>query len=253
MHELSKITVTNVDAALLVNFPKGVTNKMFNRETYGLSFCIEGQVTYNHNGKKVVSTPENAIILPQGQTYSIHGDKGGVFIVINFRSPDLRCDTITSFPIKSVQPYNADFEKMKALFLFEKNRAKIMSIFYDMLHRLVSDLAPSSAILSPALKYLEEKCFSSDLSISTLANVCNISEVYFRKLFIQQYGISPKQYIIDVRIEKARQLLTDGRLKIGAVSEECGFTNPYHFSRQFKNKTGLTPTEYMKQNKIYKI
>ena len=253
MTELSKITITNVDAALPVNFPKGVTNKMVDRETYGLSFCVEGHITYHHNGKKVVSTPENAIILPQGQTYSIYGDKGGVFLVINFLSPDLCCDKVTSLPIKSVSPYIADFEKIQSMIFFESSRAKIMSIFYNIIYRLMSDSTPSSDILSPALKHLEENCFSNDLSISTLADICNISEVYFRKLFIKQYRIPPKQYILDIRIEKARQFLTDGRLKIGAVSEECGFTNPYHFSRQFKNKTGLTPTEYMKQNKKYKI
>ena len=42
-------------------------------------------------------------------------------------------------------------------------------------------------------------------------------------------------------------------LKINAVAEHCGFSNQYHFCRLFKEKTGLTPTEYMKQNRIYKI
>ena len=86
-----------------------------------------------------------------------------------------------------------------------------------------------------------------------LAEKCGISEVYFRRLFTEQYKVTPKQYIIDLRINKAKQLLTDGIFKIGAISESCGFSNPYHFCRVFKEKTGLTPTEFMKQNKILKI
>ena len=253
MNELDKITVSNVEAALTVNFPKGNTNKMYERETYGLSFCLEGQVTYNHNGNKVVSTPGEAVFLPKGQSYSIYGDKGGIFLIINFLCADKFCDTVVSYPIKSVQPYIADFEKMKSLFLFEKNRAKIMSIFYNILHRISSEKSDFSAFLSPALEHIEKNCFSPELSVSSLAALCNISEVYFRKLFFQYAEVSPKQYILDIRIEKAKQLLSDGTLKISALSEKCGFSNPYHFCRQFKNKTGLTPTEYMKQNKIYKI
>ena len=142
---------------------------------------------------------------------------------------------------------------MKSLFLFEKNRAKIMSIFYNILHRISSEKSDFSGILSPALEHIEKNCFSSELSVASLATLCKVSEVYFRKLFFGYAGVSPKQYILDIRIEKAKQLLSDGTLKISALSEKCGFSNPYHFCRQFKAKTGFTPTEFMKQNKIYKI
>ena len=253
MNELDKITVTDVTDAITVNFPKGITNRMIDRQTYGISFCVEGEITYTHNGRKVVSTPGNAVFLPRGESYSIYGDKGGVFPVINFHSPDLFCDTIVSVPIKSVQPYTADFDKIKSLFLFEKNRAKIMSIFYGIIHRLASENSEFSGILSPAIKYLEKNCFSAGLSISALAGFCNISEVYFRKLFTNYMGVSPKQYILDTRIEKAKQLLTDGIFKISVISEECGFASPYHFCRIFKQKTGVTPTEYMNRNRTYKI
>lgn len=253
MNELDKITVTNVTAAITVNFPKGITNRMIDRQTYGISFCVDGEITYTHNGEKIVSTPGNAVFLPQGESYSIYGDKGGVFLVINFLCPDLFCDTVISVPIKSVQPYAADFDKIKSLFLFEKNRAKIMSVFYSIIHRLASENSEFSGVLSPAFEYLEKNCFSAGLSVSDLAGFCNISEVYFRKLFTNYMGVSPKQYILDTRIEKAKQLLSDGVMKISAISEDCGFASPYHFCRIFKQKTGITPTDYMNQNRIYKI
>ncbi len=176
-----------------------------------------------------------------------------MFPLINFQCEEALCDTIVSIPIKSVEPYLADFKKIKTLALFEKKRLKIMSVFYNMLQGIASELSNSSGILLPALKYLEENCFRADLSIIELANKCNMSDVYFRKLFLAQMGTLPKQYILDIRIEKAKQLLSDGAMKVGAISEKCGFTNQYHFSRIFRQKTGLTPTEYMKQNKVYEI
>ena len=127
-----------------------------------------------------------------------------------------------------------------------------MSIFYNMLDSISTAHDPDVNLL-PAIQYLEQHSNASDLTVAMLAQKCKISEVYFRKLFIKSYGITPKQFIIDMRINRAKQLLTDGLLKISAVSEQCGFSNPYHFCRVFKQKTGTTPTEYMKQNKLYKI
>ena len=141
---------------------------------------------------------------------------------------------------------------MKALSLFEENRAKMMSVFYNILHRLSTESSVHNAIL-PGLRYIESSYQNPKLSNAELAEKCNISEVYFRKIFTETYKTTPKQFIVEIRINKAKQLLSDGFLYIGAVAEECGFSNQYHFSRLFKEKTGLTPTEYIKRNRVYKI
>lgn len=127
-----------------------------------------------------------------------------------------------------------------------------MSIFYHMLHHL-SLQSSSFGIIMPAIKYLEENYQNSDLSNTELANICKISEIYFRRIFKECFNTTPKQFLVDTRINNAKRLLSDGALKINAVATKCGFTNQYHFCRTFKKKTGLTPTEYMEQNRIYKI
>ena len=141
---------------------------------------------------------------------------------------------------------------MKTLSLFEGNRAIIMSVFYSILHRLRSENTEQSRLI-PAIKLIENNFRNPSLTNAELARECNISEVYFRKLFDEIYKTSPRQYLIEIRINKAKQLLTDGVLKVGAVAEQCGFTNQYHFCRIFKEKTGFTPTEFAKHNRIYKI
>ena len=252
MNIINKITVTDIKELLTVLSPKGRNEAIKNRKSYGLSFCAEGKITYEIDGKQAVSDENHAVILPKGQSYSLRGDKTGKFPVINFDCKEFLCDEVISLSIQSADTYIKDFEKMKALSLFEENRAKMMSVFYNMLHRLSTESSVHNVIL-PAIKYIERNYQNPKLSNAELAEKCNISEVYFRKIFTQAYKTTPKQFILEIRINKAKQLLSDGFLNICAVAEECGFSNQYHFCRLFKEKTGLTPTEYMKQNRIYKI
>lgn len=91
------------------------------------------------------------------------------------------------------------------------------------------------------------------LSNTALAKTLGISEVYFRKLFFKRYNISPKQYILDFRIQKAKQMLVETPYTVLSISESCGFSTPNHFCRTFKQHTGLTPTQYALQNCVYEI
>ena len=77
--------------------------------------------------------------------------------------------------------------------------------------------------------------------------------VYLRKLFAAKYNISPKQYILDTRIQKAKHLLTNSPYSITAIGTDCGFSSVYIFSRCFKGRVGLTPSEYAKINRKFEL
>ena len=249
---LSDITITDIKEIFTVISPKNRFSIIENRKSFGLSFCIDGQITYTHNGNKIISDKNHAVILPKGQTYTINGDKTGSFPVINFTCADALCDTVISLPIRNVESYIKDFEKLHSLSLFDGNRSEMMSVFYHILHNL-SAQSSSSKVIMPAIKYLENNYQNPNLTNAELAKQCWISEVYFRRIFTSCYNMTPRQFLIDIRINKAKQLLSEGTLKINAVAVKCGFSNQYHFCHVFKEKTGLTPTEYMKQNTVYQI
>lgn len=249
---INDITITAIKECFIVSSKKGEDTIIENRPSYALSFCIDGQITYVHNGKATVSDPSCAVILPQGQTYTLVRDKSGSFPVINFTCGEVLCDTITSLPLQNASMYISQFKKLRSLSLFEGNKAEMMSILYHMFYRLSMESSECKAIL-PAVTYIENNYRNSDITNAFLADLCSISEVYFRRLFKKQYKISPGQFICDIRIKKAKQLLSEGTLKICAIAEKCGFANQYHFSRMFKSKTGITPSEYMKINKFSEI
>ncbi len=247
------LTVTDILDITTVTSQKGRSYTMSNRESFGLSFCIDGQITYTQNGKNYVSDPYHAVILPEGGNYTLHGDKSGHFPLINFSCTEAICDRITVIPLKDSGAFIRTYEQMCSLYLLSNGRVRLMSLLYDMFYRLSTNIEPLYNILAPSIRFLEKNISSQSLTVTELAKQCGISEVYYRKLFASQYKVTPKQYIIDLRIAKAKQQLSDGIMKISAVAEECGFSNPYHFSRVFKEKVGVTPSEYMYENRIFKI
>jgi AraC-like DNA-binding protein len=84
------------------------------------------------------------------------------------------------------------------------------------------------------------------LTNEVLAGKCHVSEVYFRRIFKEKYGISPKQHIQNMRIKKAQALLRSEYMSIKAIAEMSGYASVYHFSRAFKRVSVYAPTEYIK-------
>lgn len=253
MDLFENITVTGIEQVVTINYPKGKTTNIENRQWYGLSFCTEGQIVYNINGKEVISDKSVAVLLPKNGTYTLYGTKGGIFPLINFQCENFTLDTIMSIPVNDLGEYTDRYEKLKSLFLFKENRLKAYSVFYDILGRLSCKRNRRVEYLSPALKYIEQHLCDTELNNTQLANRLNISEVYLRKLFLESYGTTPKQHILRIRLEKSKQLLTDTLLSVTEISEQCGFSSVYHFSRAFKQKTGIAPTEYAAQNRGFRI
>ena len=246
-----RLVITDICDIRTIHNPTGKSSAITNRKSYAVSFCREGRITYTHNGRTVVEDSTHAVLLPQGKSYTLFCDEGGSFPVIGFFCDRELCDTVVSLPVENVGELISDYEKMLSLCLARENRLRVMSMLYGILYRI--SVSSESFNLRPAMKYIEENFADPALNNADLASRCRISEVYFRRLFLERYKTTPKQFVIDMRINRAKQLLSEGCLKIAVISEKCGFSNPYHFCRTFKRQVGLTPTEYMMKNRIYRI
>ncbi|WP_256252817.1 AraC family transcriptional regulator [Paenibacillus sp. UNC496MF] len=75
--------------------------------------------------------------------------------------------------------------------------------------------------------------------------MASVSQTHLVRMFKQSTGLSPYQYFIRLRIEKAKMLLTSRGYTIGEIAAILGFTDQSHMNRQFKRITGLAPKEYM--------
>ncbi len=251
MQRLEKLVLTELADFTIIHSIVGENILVENRPWYGLSFCQSGQITYEHHGRRTVSTPDKAILLPMGETYMLYRDVTGDFPLINFLcTPDFDVHEILAIPIRQPDSYIRDFTLMRDLSFFPYNRYRLFSLFYGLLHRLAQEGMGHDSALQSVLAYIERHYTDWDISNDTLAAQAGISEVYMRQQFRQQMGTSPKQYILERRMDRARQLLSEGSLGIAQIAAACGFSSPANFGVCFRRVTGMTPREYRQRNRV---
>lgn len=102
-------------------------------------------------------------------------------------------------------------------------------------------------VIEKGILYLEEDK-DQDLSVKEIAALCNVSEIYFRRLFKQYAGMSPVEYKLHSKLLRAKQYLASQNFTIREVAELSGFEDAAYFCKVFKAKTGLSPRAYRLQN-----
>lgn len=109
---------------------------------------------------------------------------------------------------------------------------------------LISSLPRNEIRSNPILevKLLIDRDFTKDLKIRELAERSGYSVRHFTRIFIQQFGVSPKAYMIDRRLQYAAILLMDDHLNIRQIAEMCGYCDATHFSREFVQKYHMLPS-----------
>lgn len=118
----------------------------------------------------------------------------------------------------------------------------------------VQTLARGETVRSPRNERLlrEICCLLNDepgrkFDVQTYAAENGISYSSFRRLFKEHTGLSPNQYLLEMRMRKARSLLTNTTLSVRHIADETGFDSSFYFSRLFKQRAGLSPLNYRKQ------
>lgn len=92
-----------------------------------------------------------------------------------------------------------------------------------------------------------EKNISGELDVARLARKAYLSKYHFCRVFKKCLGMSPGQYVISLRVEKAKRLIDANDSTISQIATQVGFSDLSNFSRHFKRVTGRTPTNYKKQ------
>ncbi len=120
-----------------------------------------------------------------------------------------------------------------------------LTSFITFLSRQFEQKSDNSKItsISDTLAFIE-KNYTRQITIDEMAEMAHLSNRHFIRLFIQNYGITPKQYIMQLRIRYACRRLEQSAKSISDIAFESGFSDTNYFTSCFKNRTGKTPKEY---------
>ncbi len=99
------------------------------------------------------------------------------------------------------------------------------------------------AVYNDILDYIETN-MDKNLKVQDISNFFNYNPKYLSHLFFELYGVPLKQFILDRKIETANFLLTDDDKPIKEIASDLGFSDVHNFTRAYKRRTGITPTEY---------
>lgn len=102
-------------------------------------------------------------------------------------------------------------------------------------------------VVRQAIAFLEEQA-ECEVDLEALAGRLHLSYDQFRHVFKQRTGLPPYQYHLQLRMSRARELLAGSALSVKQISFRLGFTDPYHFSRIFKRKTGFAPQDWREKS-----
>ena len=104
----------------------------------------------------------------------------------------------------------------------------------------------SATSIEPLRAYLSEH-YQEKISLDELSSKFFMSKFYLTKRFKEQYGVTISDYVLSLRIHRAKELLRFSSLSLDEISAECGFYDLPYFSRKFKKAERITPSAYRKQ------
>lgn len=99
--------------------------------------------------------------------------------------------------------------------------------------------------ISKAILLMEEH-YQTSISINNICDLIYLSPYHFKRIFKEHTGRTPHRYLMDIRLDKAKELLERSRSSIEDIARLCGFVNAGHFAVAFKRDTKLSPSEYRK-------
>ena len=258
IHSVTNLTINKVFSAnRLLNSPVGITTHRNDREGWAIVLKIKGKTIYTVDNKQVLSDNLHPVILPKGCSYSWKCIEPGECIIIEFEAENTET-TFTAFEIKDNSLLVNNYSKIEKSLSTKKTYHRLECNYY--LYEILLFLLKSAkqerqhpkkySALKPAIKYMTENYSDSNITNELLSELCGMSTVYFRKIFVSVYGTSPIKYLHNFRIEKAKGILKSDYDTIEQVALSVGYNSIYHFSKMFKKHTGITPGQFRKSSGI---
>lgn len=227
------------------------------RPDYGIMLVLNGQIDFvSPQMDTLCAKAGDIIFLPKNSYYeaSFRIELGKIDnYLINFESDKALAYTKPTLISKNASFACADlFQKfIDEMYNVENMNFRSKGLFYLLLDSVSStNKAPESAhniVFEKAKILLKE---SEDIPISQIARECSVCESGLRKIFSDQIGISPTQYRLKEKLNKAKYLLESSDMSVGEISDKLNFYDAAYFCKLFHKQIGLSPKLYRQNKKL---
>ena len=235
------------------------------REHYLMHYCLSGRGIYRSQGMSYEIGPGEGFLILPGELSSHQADDHQPWdhIWVGFsgsRSAEYlrRCGLGEEQRVyRCDQPQRLE-ACVEAMLGFDTagagNELLLLGELYSFLG-WVAQSAQSSARRSRdtggeyvelAMEYIRSH-FQEDLTVAKLARYVGLNRSYLTTGFQNAVNMSPQQYLMRFRMERAAQMLREGRLTVGEIARSCGYPDPLTFSKAFKRTLGVTPSQYRRE------
>ena len=209
-----------------------------------LAYRIQGSGSLTCGGKVYTLSAGDVLYMPQGLPYD-HDYTDTDLLLFHFvtaendREPEI-------YKLRHPEELCRQFQKATQLWeeKYPGYMAKCVSILYRILGILAENEAQQKlpAHFIQAVALLRDEYRKSDLRIDRLCSRAAISQTVFRQLFARHYGKTPVEYLTELRLEYARNLIAGGA-SVESAALESGFSDAKYFSRVVKRHFGCTPRQ----------
>ncbi len=267
---LNRESVRSAESPLIVNLVNDCftnvepfsydTYNSVGRDDYFLIYVTDGIFSTEINGTVYDLKKGGVVLFPPKYKYHYWGEPPSKYLCAHFTGSHVeKILTDLGFPL---EPYalESDFSaKIKSLFdkMIEQDitnapylQYSLSCLLEEILLTIAIKRAKSSGYhtLKNSIKYIHAN-YTGKIKIPELAKLEGLSNSRYIALFSKEMGKTPSEYILNLRLDRACELLLTTDMEISSIGADSGYSDQYFFSKIFKKHIGVSPQEYRKKNK----
>ena len=223
-----------------------------------LEHVVAGRGYVVIDGKKNTVCKGDTYLVKPGESVEYYSDEKKPYekLWVNFKG-ELPSKLVTMYKMHDTVYKNVDLvQEFDNLYALEKISTDVSEIHFEiaqiitqMILKLAKSVEGKKNISETAKTVLNDIHLSIEkpFNLNELCKKIFLSKSEIIRIFKNSYGITPYQYLLNLRINQAKAILENGNSSVQHISEILCFSSPYHFSQSFKKKVGLSPLQYRKK------
>jgi AraC-like DNA-binding protein len=226
----------------------------FVRKYVSMQLAFKGEATLKMGGRSYRLVPGTLFVTFPYEAYEIVDSENFTFLYITFDGEGA-LKLLAQFGIDKDHAVYNNFEHLKEFWMTSIRRVNpsnilvltesvlLYTLSYVGQHK-TTDVQVSREF-DGILEYIQNNLADPELSVSKVADLFGFNGKYLSSLFVKNMDMKFTDYLTKIRMEQALSILKQENLSVAELAARCGYTDPFYFSKVFKNTVGVPPSQYV--------